>query len=104
MARGDIALVEPVPDRAPVQLGRAGSPTVAPLFARGLAVAETRRASAADGAGAVAAGAAAGRFNLVPENRLGGSSSFRDFAGERGYLGLQNHSEHVWFRNMRISP
>ncbi|MGE0610613.1 MAG: DUF1080 domain-containing protein [Pirellulales bacterium] len=22
----------------------------------------------------------------------------------RGYLGLQNHSEHVWFRNMRIGP
>jgi hypothetical protein len=22
----------------------------------------------------------------------------------RGYLGLQNHSEHVWFRNVRIGP
>ena len=22
----------------------------------------------------------------------------------KGFLGLQNHSEHVWFRNVRIGP
>jgi hypothetical protein len=22
----------------------------------------------------------------------------------RGFLGLQNHSEHVWFRNLRVGP
>lgn len=83
-ARSDIALLDPIPDRAPASLGTPDVRTVAPLFAAGSTAARTARITG-EGAGGSLGQALTGsrRFNLVPENRSGGSSGFRDFAGER---------------------
>lgn len=83
-ARGDIALLDPIPDRAPASLATPDVRTVAPLFAAGSTAAQTARITGEGAAGALGQGlTGTRRFDLVPENRSGGSSGFRDFAGER---------------------
>lgn len=86
-ARGDIPLLDPISDRAAKEITTPDIQASAPLFGAGSV---QRFASGSSGvAGAFVPGAAADtrRFNLVAENRRGGSSSFRDFAGERSRSG-----------------
>ncbi len=86
-ARGDIPLLDPMSDRSAKEIITSDIQASAPLFGAGSV---QRFASGSSGvAGAFVPGAAADarRFNLVAENRRGGSSSFRDFVGERSRSG-----------------
>jgi hypothetical protein len=84
-ARGDIALRDPLPDRVTAGLTTPDVRPVAPLFSGGSSARLATSTDARSAAGAFVPGAAAAnarRFDLVRDNRRGGSS-YRDFAGER---------------------
>ena len=87
--RGDIALVNPLPDRAARAVATPDVRPTAPLFAGRYAASSFRSRFDASGAfvpGASAASANGRRFDLVQERR-GGGTSYRDFAGERSRRG-----------------
>jgi hypothetical protein len=85
-ARGDIALVNPVPDRA-ANVTTPEVRQIAPLFAGGSAANTTTVRGEAAGSLAGIARSGGRSFDLVSSDRRNSASGYRDFAGERSRRG-----------------